>query len=130
MNYYYGDYVIVPVSDAYITDLGLCEPSAVDDTLPAILPAGGFKNIVPNPFNPVTKISFKLNRDNLVQLNVYNIRGEKVRTLISDRVPANTYTLEWDGKDDAGSSLASGTYFARLRIGAEVMQVRKLALVK
>ena len=58
------------------------------------------------------------------------LRGEKVRTLISDRVPANTYTLEWDGKDDAGSSLASGTYFARLRIGAEVMQVRKLALVK
>lgn len=127
MDYDYGDRKIVPINDAFIVMSGA---SAVGDETPTIRSAGGFERIFPNPFNPTTKISFAVNRDNLVQLNLYNIRGEKVRTLISDRLPANTYTLEWDGKDDAGSSLASGTYFARLRIGAEVMQVRKLALVK
>ncbi|MBU8869549.1 MAG: hypothetical protein KOO60_01625 [Gemmatimonadales bacterium] len=131
LNYYYGDFEIVPVSDAYITDLGVWDPgSAVDNSLPTILPAGGFTQIAPNPFNPVTKISFKLNRDNLVQLNVYNIRGEKVRTLVQGAIPANDYTFTWDGTGDDGRGVASGTYFARLRIGSEVMQVRKMSMLK
>jgi hypothetical protein len=117
----------VPIDDAYIV---MSAASDVRDDLPSVVSAGGFERIYPNPFNPTTKISFAVNRDNLVQLNMYNIRGEKVRTLVSDRLPANSYTFEWDGKDDSGSTLASGTYFARLRIGAEVMQVRKVALVK
>ena len=78
----------------------------------------------------MTTIKFVVNRTNLVQLNVYNIRGEKVRTLVQDRLPANEYSLVWDGTNDAGQSVASGTYFARLRIGAEVMQVRQMTLVK
>jgi flagellar hook assembly protein FlgD len=69
-------------------------------------------------------------KNNLVQLNVYNIRGEKVRTLIQDSLPANTYDVSWNGTDDAGKSVASGSYFARLRIGKEVMQVRSMQLVK
>ena len=102
--------------------------SAVD--VPTIEKAGGFKAIAPNPFNPAAQIKFVVNRDNLVQLNVYDIRGQKVRTLVQDRLPANEYTFVFDGKDDAGQTLASGTYFARLRIGSEVMQVRKMSLVK
>ncbi|MCP4573865.1 MAG: hypothetical protein GY838_16020 [bacterium] len=127
MDYDYGDRKIVPISDAFIV---LSGATAVGDDTPTVVSAGGFQKIYPNPFNPTTKISFAVNRDELVQLNFYNIRGEKVRTLVSDRLPAADYTFEWDGKNDAGSHLASGTYFARLRIGAEVMQVRKVALVK
>ena len=84
----------------------------------------------PNPFNPATTIKFVVNRNEPVQLNVYNIRGEKVRTLIQDSLPANEYSLVWDGTDDAGQNVASGSYFARLRIGKEVMQVRQMQLVK
>lgn len=127
MDYDYGARKIVPIDDAYIV---MSSATAVGDDLPTVVSAGGFQKIYPNPFNPTTKISFAVNRDNMVQLNFYNIRGEKVRTLVSDRLPASSYTFEWDGKDDTGSTLASGTYFARLRIGAEVMQVRKVALVK
>jgi flagellar hook assembly protein FlgD len=65
-----------------------------------------------------------------VQLNIYNIRGEKVRTVVNDLLPANEYSLVWDGTDDAGRSVASGAYFARLRLGAEVTQVRQMTLVK
>lgn len=125
MDYAFGEFRIVPISDEFIV---LSGASSVD--LPTVEKAGGFHAIAPNPFNPATKVSFVINRDNLVQLNVYNIRGEKVRTLIQDRLPANTYEFVFDGKDDAGQALASGTYFARLRIGSEVMQVRKMSLIK
>ena len=128
LNYYYGDYEIVPIIDAGITYIGAV--AVDDDAMPAMLPAGGFTEVYPNPFNPMTKISFKLNRDNLVQLNVYNIRGEKVRTLVSEARPANTYDVIWDGTADDGRNVASGTYFARLRIGSEVMQVQKMQLLK
>jgi DNA/RNA endonuclease YhcR with UshA esterase domain len=121
-----GQFEIVPFSDAFITQTGL---SAVDDT-PAIQVAGGFRSVAPNPFNPMTEIKFVVNRDNLVQLNVYNIRGQKVRTLVQDHMSANEYKFEFDGKNDAGQNLASGAYFARLRIGKEVVQVRQMMLVK
>ena len=65
-------------------------------------PAGGFHSVAPNPFNPQVSIKFVTNKANLVQLNVYNIRGEKVRTIVQDRLPANTYDFAWDGTDDAG----------------------------
>lgn len=125
MDYAFGEFRIVPLSDEFII---ASAASAVD--LPTIEKAGGFKQIAPNPFNPSAQIKFVVNRDNIVQLNVYDIRGQKVRTLVQDRLPANEYTFVFDGKDDAGQTLASGTYFARLRIGAEVMQVRKMSLVK
>jgi hypothetical protein len=126
MDYSFGRRDIVPVADEYIIQTGL---SVVDDT-PTVLPAGGFQSVAPNPFNPQTHIKFAVNRSNLVQLNVYNIRGQKVRTLVQDRLPANEYDFVWDGTDDAGHHLASGTYYARLRIGAEVVQVRPMTLLK
>lgn len=126
MDYSYGNYSIVPTSDESIV---MFDPSGVNDT-PAMQSAGGFRSIAPNPFNPSTTIKFAVNRDNLVQLNVYNIRGEKVRTLVQDNLPMNEYTFVWDGKSDNGQTVSSGHYFARLRIGAEVVQVRKMALIK
>lgn len=127
MDYEFGTFKIRPIDDSYVTLTGL---SAVDGNVPTIEKAGGFRSIHPNPFNPSTKISFVVNKGDLVQLNVYNIRGEKVRTLIEDRLSANEYSLTWDGSDDSGKGVASGSYFARLRIGKEVMQVRQMQLVK
>jgi predicted extracellular nuclease len=126
MTFSGGDYRIVPYDDSLITLTGL---SAVEDVQP-VQQAGGFRAIYPNPFNPTTAIKFVVNVDNLVQLNVYNIRGEKVRTLIQDRLSANEYSFVFDGMNDAGQTLASGAYFARLRIGKEVVQVRQMMLVK
>lgn len=127
MTYAGGQFELVPFDDAFIINTGL---SAVDDT-PTIMPAGGFRSVAPNPFNPATTIKFAVNRASLVQLNVYNIRGQKVRTLVQDNLSANDeYTIFFDGKDDAGQGLASGAYFARLRIGKEVVQVRQMMLVK
>jgi len=127
MDYAFGEFQLVPLRDEDITVV----TTAVEGELPQILPAGGFSSIRPNPFNPKTEIRFVLTRDNLVQLNVYNIRGELVSTLVNERLQGGgERVVSWDGTDNAGQQVASGTYFARLRIGADVMQVRKLMLVK
>jgi len=127
MNLDYGEFELIPLADEYI---GLVSTTPVEDELPQVLPAGGFSRIAPNPFNPKTEIAFVLTRDNLAQLNVYNIRGELVNTLASGRMQPGEHVVTWDGTDFAGERVSSGTYFARLRIGVEVMQVRKLMLVK
>jgi DNA/RNA endonuclease YhcR with UshA esterase domain len=127
MDYAFGEFQLVPLRDEDIT-VGV---TAVDDGLPQLLPAGGFSSIMPNPFNPKTEIRFVLTRDNLVQLNVYNIRGELVSSLVNERLQGGgERVVTWDGTDNAGQQVASGTYFARLRIGSDVLQVRKLMLVK
>ncbi len=123
MNYSYGDYVIVPISDAGI----VTGESAVNE-IP--MPAGGFRGIAPNPFNPMTEISFVMNHDNIAQLNVYNMRGEFIKSLVNGPLATGDYVMQWDGTNHDGQSVSSGTYFARLRIGTEVLQVRKMSLVK
>jgi len=126
MNYSFGDYVIVPISDEGITIFD--ENLVAVDEIP--MPAGGFRGIAPNPFNPKTEISFVLNSDNIAQLNVYNTRGEFVKSLVNGQLTAGDHVMQWDGTNHEGQSVSSGTYFARLRIGTEVLQVRKMSLVK
>ncbi len=71
----------------------------------------------PNPFNPETRISFQLRQPGVVELSVFNVTGEKVRTLISAPLPAGEHTVSWDGKDASGGNLASGVYMYRLKAG-------------
>lgn len=126
MEFAFGRFRVVPIGDEFITLTGA---TPVED-LPAVMAAGGFKSVYPNPFNPSTTLNFAVNREELTQLNIYNIRGELVRSLLNERLPMGDYHLVWDGRNDAGEGLASGQYFARLRVGPSVTQVRKLNLVK
>lgn len=84
---------------------------------------------VPNPFNPNTTISFSLSRASFVQLTIYNVTGRKVRTLLSRDQRAGTHTLDWDGRDRNGTSVASGVYFYRL-VADGVVQTRKMMLLR
>lgn len=68
----------------------------------------------PNPFNPDTQIGFALPSDSRVQLNVFNVLGQHVTTLLDDQLPAGFHTVSWDGNDSDGSSVASGVYFYRI----------------
>lgn len=84
---------------------------------------------VPNPFNPVTKISFSAPRAGEVAVRVYNLRGELVRTLLDGRVEAGRRTVEWNGTDDRGAAVASGVYLYRVDGFGQTI-TRKMALVK
>jgi hypothetical protein len=83
----------------------------------------------PNPFNPVTKIQFVLDRDAQVSLRVFDVQGRAVRTLLNSYITAGSRVVGWDGKDDGGRSLASGTYFLRLQGGGTFL-TRTINLVR
>jgi len=69
----------------------------------------------PNPFNPATTIMYSTASDGPVELAVYDVSGELIRTLAKERKAKNIYTVLWDGKDNRGSNAASGVYFCRLK---------------
>ena len=83
----------------------------------------------PNPFNPSTAIPFALPRSGAVQLEIYDILGQKIRTLASGRTGAGYYTMVWNGRDDFGRQAAAGVYFYLLQTG-DFRQTRKMTLIK
>jgi len=68
----------------------------------------------PNPFNPSTTIQFTIPKNAVVKLVVYNMLGQKVRTIVNQEMEAGTFTASWDGRNDAGNQLSSGAYFYRI----------------
>jgi hypothetical protein len=86
-------------------------------------------SIYPNPFNPITNIEFELPKQLYVKLSIYNLLGQRIRTLVDESKPAGFWTVVWDGKDSGGNSVSSGIYFYTLDtdIGREV---KKMTLIK
>ncbi|GEM_PF-1896069 len=83
----------------------------------------------PNPFNPSTTIPFILNRPAQVQLEIFNLLGQRVRTLVNDALPAGNYRYRWDARNDRGDLLPGGVYFYRLHANHFIM-TRRMILVK
>jgi hypothetical protein len=87
----------------------------------------------PNPSNPHTTIRYALVEPSQVKLKIYNVLGQHVRTLLGAEKPAGQYHVLWDGTNDRGLPLASGTYIVRLETtakGRTVFQTSKLLLRK
>jgi len=84
---------------------------------------------VPNPFNPATEIRFTLPSDQAVRLAVFDVSGRLVKTLVDEVRPAGDNAARWDGTDQSGRAVASGSYFARLT-GRGVSQVHTMALIR
>ncbi|MCK4271517.1 T9SS type A sorting domain-containing protein [bacterium] len=83
----------------------------------------------PNPFNAVTSIQYILPRDGFVQLSIYNITGQLVRTLVSEKERAGTHRVSWNGRDDKAVSVSSGVYFYRLETESS-KSMKKMLLLK
>ena len=83
----------------------------------------------PNPFNPSTVISYQLPQNELVNLEIYNALGEKVRTLVNETQDTGKYDVIWDGKNNFGNQLSSGIYLYRLTAGNYV-KVMKMVLLR
>jgi len=101
-----------------VTIVGLAEK---EDNIPF---EDGLKQNYPNPFNPTTNIEFSIPKSEFVTLKVYNILGEEVATLISERVTAGRHKYDWDARD-----LASGVYLYRIQAGNYV-EAKKMVLMK
>ncbi len=83
----------------------------------------------PNPFNPNTIIKYDLPKTANVKLVLYNMIGQRVRTLVDKEQVAGFHAVEWDGRNDSGVPLATGVYLYRLEAD-EFVQVKKLLLLK
>jgi hypothetical protein len=90
----------------------------------------------PNPFNPVTNIGFRLpvghagiSDFGLVNLDVYDLLGRKIATLVNEKLTPGDYKIQWDGRDDTGKPVVSGVYLYRLQVN-EFVQTRKMVLLR
>ncbi len=105
--------------------------------LPSIPQAFELLQNYPNPFNPGTTISFNLPEPAAVKLNVFDILGRHVKTLINGTLPPSgvaPYPAPWDGTDDGGKKVASGVYFCRMEAegisGKSSVQIRKMMMLR
>lgn len=109
----------------YVHDLNLV---AGDD--PALPQPDGLKlSNRPNPFNPSTQLDFTLPASGLVRLDIFNLRGQLVATLLDEQFTAGNHSVAWDGRDSQGRNLTSGVYLARLHSEARTT-THKLLLLK
>jgi len=83
----------------------------------------------PNPFNPETTIAFSLKNASHVTIEIFNIKGEKVRTLVDKELHAAYHNIVWDGRDNRGRLVSSGIFFYRMKTD-EYNNVRKMIMMK
>jgi len=97
------------------------------ETLPEVY---ALQENYPNPFNPETTIKYQLPEAGDVTLEIYNMLGQVVRTLVSEHQNAGRYVLQWDATNDTGQPLSSGVYFYRIQAGGEFQSYKKMLLLK
>jgi hypothetical protein len=107
-------------------DLG---SAAVSD--PVLAPRGQFRLVAaqPNPFNPITLLGFEVTARERVELRIYDVRGRLVRTLVDGMVDPGVHRAVFDGRNERGQDVASGTYFVELTAGGR-RATEKLSLVR
>ena len=85
----------------------------------------------PNPFNPETTIVFNLPHPEYVTIDVFNIRGQKVRRLLECYMDNGIHSVLWNGKNDFGNDLSSGLYFYKMTTESEdFVSVKRMILLK
>ena len=103
------------------------EEAGATDT-PRFARGTGLVQVRPNPFNPRTVIDFELARAQAVRLDVVDLRGRRVASLFEGTLSEGPHSHTWNGVDESGRSLPSGTYFVRLRTESDVFTLRAALL--
>ncbi len=83
----------------------------------------------PNPFNPSTKINYTIRNNDNVHITVYNLNGQKIKTLVNEYKLSGSYGITWDGRNEWGRHVPSGTYFYDIRAG-NFIDRKKMILIK
>ena len=126
------DEVLLALADIPPIEEEVEEPveTAVETSDQASVPqAFSLAQNAPNPFNSNTVIRFALPQPSQVELAIYNLLGQPVAVLVQGPSAAGTFSVRWDGRDQAGHELTSGVYLYQLRAG-EYREVRKLLLLR
>ena len=112
-----------------VDDVEIDAPGGTGSESNDVILVSALEGNYPNPFNPETTIAFSTKESGRVSLDIYNIKGQKVRTLLNDHRDAGSHKVVWDGKDDNGKSVASGVFFYRMKSG-KYSSTKKMILMK
>lgn len=129
-------YWIESISNDGVNDLYgpayLTIPYGIDDPgTPQVPQHYGLYQNFPNPFNPTTLISFGLKNSCIGELAIYNIKGQKIKTLFFGNIPGDEIvSLVWNSRDDSGKKVSSGVYFYQLTTDKKEKYMMKMLLVK
>ena len=123
----HSGYTLVKSADLPLHLSGVA--TAVEVTTPAIPITSGLYPNFPNPFNANTQIAYRLASPGPVRLEIYNVLGQPVRTLVNQSQPAGFYQVRWDARGQRGAPLAAGVYLTRLR-HPDGAQTRRLLYLK
>jgi len=106
---YPNDHDVYFETTEYYTDIQEQESS--------VIPSDISLDVFPNPFNPITQITFSIPKQEHVNLKIYNVQGHLIKNLIDAEKEAGYYTIMWDGKNDDGRSVSSGVYLYKVEAG-------------
>lgn len=123
-------WVSLPTVDIMVTTYVSSEPVSVEETGNGLLPLTfDLHQNYPNPFNPTTSMSYQVPRQSEVRIEVYNLLGQKVRTLFNGHREPGYFRAVWDGRNESGVQVGSGVYVARM-VAGDFTRVRKMILMK
>jgi len=84
----------------------------------------------PNPFDPTTTFSFSIKNKSKIEFSIYNIKGQKVKSLINNEIAKGNHSIRWDGVDDNGNLISSGIYLFKLNVNGKTEDIKKCILMK
>ena len=112
-----------------VSQIVTVEESAGSSEISYIPTAFDLHQNYPNPFNPKTKISFDVPKIFKISIEIFNIYGQKIQTLLNNEIQPGLHSLVWDGRDKNGKELSSGIYLCRMR-SESFFKSQKLILLK
>lgn len=137
-NLAWRHYLIYDISDIYRNDrdkrfgfsIRCIQDAATSiDDLNTTPKSFNLKQNFPNPFNPATSIDYELADNSTTKLQIFNVLGQPIRTLVESFQNAGSYSVLWDGKDSSGQQVPSGIYFYQLKTNV-YSRIMKMALLK
>ena len=105
------------------------EPTYTPDEILNVITTKLHQNY-PNPFNPTTTIEFSIQNESNIDLSIFNIKGQKVKTLAQNDFKKGSYSINWNGDDESNKPASSGVYYYKLNVNDKTEAVKKCLLLK
>ena len=112
-----------------IQGMRLVNSTSIENTDINVIEKFSLEQNYPNPFNPTTQISYSIPKQDIVEINIYDIKGNIIRTLVNSTKTSGKYSVTWDAKSDFGKLVPAGLYFYQLK-SSDNIQTKKMLLVK
>jgi flagellar hook assembly protein FlgD len=124
-----GGTTSIPVEDIQKLTFSNIIGSVGNEKLNAVIKTFTLLQNYPNPFNPTTKIQYELPKSGDVRIQIFNLNGQLVKTLGGDHQVQGTHTVDWDGRNNDGHTVASGMYIYQVAFENSVL-AKKMLFIK